>query len=236
MSTGTYGPKSRPFEAQSSIKRTCVYCGSITSLTKDHVPPKSIFPHPLPNDLKTVPCCKKCNKGFEKDDQYFATVLSLRANMQDSTLGRALLEKNLRGLRRPAESKFRHYIRNSLTLFPVISDGGIYLGNTPGIRVDSMRLRRIMIRITKAFAWINGVTCNNSDFSIHFFDWVRGRVFDDPNIQDIFEQFAASDRHGTRDQVFSYKYLTASDDGKYASIWLFSFYKKMHCIVFNTSV
>lgn len=233
MSVGPYGPQSPLSDTQSSIKRTCVYCGSTAFLTKDHVPPKSIFPRPLPNDLITVPCCRKCNKGFEKDDRYFATILSLRANTQDSVLGRALLEKNMRGLRRIEERRFRQYIKNSLTLFPVISDGGIYLGNAPGIRIDFVRLKRIMIRINKALAWINEVKYDDSGFSIYFFDWVRGRVFDDPDIQDIFKQFAMSNRHGTKDRIFSYKYMTASDD-KYASIWLFSFYEKMHCIVFNT--
>jgi len=233
MPTRRCRPQSSPPESESSIKRAFVYCGGTTLLTKDHVPPKSIFPRPLPSDLITVPCCKKCNKNFQNDDQYFTTLLSLRANMQESARGTALLERNMRGLRRIEERKFRHYLRNSLTLIPVVSDGGIYLGNAPGIRIDFARLKCIMIRITKALAWINGITCNNTGFSICFFDWVKNKVLDDADIQDIFKQFAECDLHGTKDQIFLYKYLTASDDNKHASIWLFSFYKKMHCVVFN---
>lgn len=35
----------------------CCYCGINSSTTKDHIPPKSIFNKPLPNNLITVPYC-----------------------------------------------------------------------------------------------------------------------------------------------------------------------------------
>jgi hypothetical protein len=48
----------------------CAYCGDNRELTKDHVPPRSLFSKPRPA-LITVPCCGPCNKGFQKDDDYF---------------------------------------------------------------------------------------------------------------------------------------------------------------------
>lgn len=50
----------------------CYLCGApATSL--DHIPPKGIFPRPLPakTNLITVPACEKCNGGSKEDDHYF---------------------------------------------------------------------------------------------------------------------------------------------------------------------
>ena len=55
----------------------CVYCGSRDGLTRDHVPPKLLFPKPRPSDLITVPCCIDCNQLFQIDDSYFRTVITL---------------------------------------------------------------------------------------------------------------------------------------------------------------
>ena len=49
----------------------CIYCGKIGPLSVDHIPPKSLFQHPRPNNLITVPSCDDCNKGAQKDDDYF---------------------------------------------------------------------------------------------------------------------------------------------------------------------
>jgi hypothetical protein len=49
----------------------CYLCGSITRLTRDHVPPKSFFPPPLPKNLITLPCCEECHKPFSLEDEVF---------------------------------------------------------------------------------------------------------------------------------------------------------------------
>lgn len=52
----------------------CIYCGE-TATTRDHVPSKLLLERPLPNNLKTVPCCLRCNRGFSLDEQYFWVLL-----------------------------------------------------------------------------------------------------------------------------------------------------------------
>jgi hypothetical protein len=56
----------------------CAYCGRRKSLTKDHIPPKSLFAV-WPHDLITVPSCQACNGGAAKDDEYFRLVTAARA-------------------------------------------------------------------------------------------------------------------------------------------------------------
>jgi hypothetical protein len=53
-------------------------------MTRDHIPPRSLFSKPrpnvlitVPNDLITVPSCYFCNKGASKHDEYFNLVVKL---------------------------------------------------------------------------------------------------------------------------------------------------------------
>src|SRR5262245_58432042 len=56
-------------------KEKCYLCGAIENLTRDHVPPKSIFAPGTPN-LITVPCCSKCNESNSMDDESFRNWVS----------------------------------------------------------------------------------------------------------------------------------------------------------------
>jgi hypothetical protein len=63
--------------------RLCAYCGETRGLTKDHVPPRGVFPKPRSADLITVPCCGRCNQGFSRTDLLFRTYLSAQIGITD---------------------------------------------------------------------------------------------------------------------------------------------------------
>ena len=50
--------------------RTCAFCGK-KATTKDHIPPRSMYPHTKRNGILSVPSCEKCNSGSSDDDEYF---------------------------------------------------------------------------------------------------------------------------------------------------------------------
>lgn len=54
---------------------TCYLCAAPAD-TRDHLPPKGFFPPPLPSNLITVPCCKKCNESFSLDDEAFRILVT----------------------------------------------------------------------------------------------------------------------------------------------------------------
>lgn len=56
--------------------KTCYLCGSSTNLTRDHVPPKCLFPRPRPSNLLTLSCCHPCNNSASKDDEYLRMATS----------------------------------------------------------------------------------------------------------------------------------------------------------------
>ena len=52
----------------------CVYCGSLAD-SREHVPSKVFLRKPYPDNLYTVPACKKCNNSFSQDELYTRVVL-----------------------------------------------------------------------------------------------------------------------------------------------------------------
>lgn len=55
----------------------CAICGIRPATTRDHVPPKSLFVKPYPQDFITVPACDLCNNGSSVVDEDFRTYLSM---------------------------------------------------------------------------------------------------------------------------------------------------------------
>jgi hypothetical protein len=62
---------------EESPSGNCIYCDSSASITRDHVPPRSIFPAELPDDtqLVTAPACSSCHKTNQKDDSTIRNIL-----------------------------------------------------------------------------------------------------------------------------------------------------------------
>ena len=56
-------------------KSLCIFCGK-PATTRDHIPPKGIFPDPMPSDLITVPACESCNSNTKLDDEYFQWLIT----------------------------------------------------------------------------------------------------------------------------------------------------------------
>ena len=57
----------------------CAICGIRAATTKDHVPPKSLYPKPRDNDinLNTVPACAHCNNSAASDDEIFKVLIGI---------------------------------------------------------------------------------------------------------------------------------------------------------------
>ena len=58
----------------------CFLCGANGKLTRDHIPPKCLFPKPRPANLFTLPCCLSCNNAASKDDEYLRLATSSLIN------------------------------------------------------------------------------------------------------------------------------------------------------------
>ena len=114
----------------------CTYCGRKRQITKDHIPPKNLFPKPRPSDLITVPCCLECNQRISKDDEYFRLVITMRYDVSQRRDASEVLPIALRGLQRADHTHLRRKLLEGIREVELRSPLGLYAGRTASYEVD----------------------------------------------------------------------------------------------------
>lgn len=127
----------------------CAYCGALEAHTKDHVPAKCLYLHPLPNDLPTVRACRSCNSGASQDDEYFRDTVLQWHRVTDKPQVQPLVAKMLRGIALPQKSAYAAMTLSALTEMEVTTAAGISLGRQPVIRVQAQRMIRVVERYVR---------------------------------------------------------------------------------------
>lgn len=70
----------------------CAICGISAATTKDHIPPRSLYPKPRANDLNlnTVPACAHCNNGSSLDDEIFKVLIGIDTGEHQKAPGKII--------------------------------------------------------------------------------------------------------------------------------------------------
>lgn len=209
----------------------CVYCGSESPTTRDHIPPKCLFASPRPNDLVTVPACKSCNEAYSKDDEYFRLTLSFRCDTGRDRNASAASSAAIRQLQRHEGRAFREVFFRGVQKISLVPEAlepvetGVY-------DVDTKRLNHVCRRIVMGLyahhfgkrvpdscstdaSCVDGLNINNRERLAEFkglLQWFEGREW-----QNI------------GDGSFCYSFLRVKDcdDFPNSSLWLLLFYGKI---------
>ena len=200
--------------------RPCIYCASIENPAPDHVPPKSIFPKPRPNDLITVPSCLRCNKGFEKDDEYFKMSLGMRADIEHAPGASALAQQVMRAWDRDEAKDFTAFVHSTLRIRPILDNEGREVGRITGQEIDSQRIGLVVRRIAKGLYFHEYRKPLPSGYR------VRGVLYDaldQPFRRRLEIALLGSTPKGIAKGAFMYAWKQASDDPG-ATMWLMLFY------------
>lgn len=130
------------------MKPTCTYCANPAD-TKDHIPPKGLFPKPRPSSLITVPSCSSCNKSYSKDDEYLRDVLSFREELSDNPFIKQLNKAIPRRFDPSRAEGYFKYIHRRMGEEAVKTRAGIYLGVKATFNEDLSRIQRVLERMAK---------------------------------------------------------------------------------------
>ena len=202
-----------------SAKKTpapCFNCGA-PSETRDHVPPKGVFPTPRPKQLITVPACRKCNNVTKLDDEYFRWLV---ATLGDQTASSdALINERIlpRFKQNPA---LLHSIMQKSTVVDVFSPGGIWLERRPAFNFDRPRIQRVVEKIVRG---------------LYFHEF--GERLTDARVEDFVlnpDQLSNEDKEYVTSlpvrqvapDVFSYRCERDPEDPRHSGWFLMFFYPK----------
>jgi hypothetical protein len=197
---------------------TCVYCGHLRDLTRDHVPPRCLFSKPRPNDLVTVPCCHDCNRELSKHDEYFRIAVTTGIDRERFPRENADSVRAIQNLVRPASQLFARYLLRS------------YEPSLSRLTFDKHRIEIVLYRVTRGLFFHHNLVCLPSTIAFEC-------CLLDATSQLHDEGQARVDRLGNHlttigSGVFRYAFEPFEPPDPFGSAWLMRFYdhKTFFCI------
>src|SRR3990167_558673 len=145
----------------------CVYCGDNPGTTRDHVPPQNLFPSPKPVNMVTVPCCKKCQAKFKKDEDVFRAWITF-GPAGETPAGKLLWEQKLKRTYQK-DRGVKNIIARSIKQVSLETPGGIYLGKRLAISIDPKRKNNVLRKIVRGLFWVEYKERLPKDVSIEVF-------------------------------------------------------------------
>lgn len=126
--------------------KLCYLCGEPGADTKDHVPPRGMFPKQPKGNLITVPAHGACNQAFSEDDERFRNYIVAMGSFSSTGL-EAWRSQVLPSLHR--NKKLLLELREGLSRIRVDGASGEEEIVLPAIQVDGALIRRQVVRITR---------------------------------------------------------------------------------------
>jgi hypothetical protein len=215
--------------------KICVYCGSTAELTRDHIPPKALFPQPRPADLITVPSCRTCNGNASRDDEYLKVMGTLRDDLASDPNVQRLLPSVLRGLARPQALRLARSIVSTIREVEIKTTSGLYVGKGIGYDVDLSVLDRVMARTVKGLYFHHFGRPIPAEYDVAAFSFDGLRSVEQPlreNITDTITALTSQQPHRVGDRIFLYWYQTPPGH-EVVSAWLLLLYLRLPflCII-----
>ena len=222
-------------------EQVCVYCGSEEPDTRDHVPPRILFPEPRPSDLITVPSCRSCNETASMDDEFFRDIVTGRIESSGHPEAQKVFESVIRSFQRPEARGLTKRFLNSLIEVDMYSEGGIYIGQGVGYRFDQTegdRLDSVAARIVRGLYFHTfGVRLPDSCTTKCYENSRLEANVDRNNLEDlviIFRPMIKRKPNATLgNDVFEY-WVERAEDDDFASAWILRFYQSVLFFCFTT--
>lgn len=202
-------------------KEICAYCGRDGPATRDHIPPKGLFPEPLPSDMLTVPCCESCRQGWSNDDEYFRDVILTASNYENDPRVKSKIDTILRSIQKPNKIKYASMLTESISQVETYSKGGIYLGKNPVMTVKKPRIRRVLERIVRGLYFVEFKTVLTEEYC-------AGGYIDQfgEHASQMLQQTAFSTRRSYADNMFAYVFSSVEGNIR-CSLWIGAFHGKV---------
>jgi hypothetical protein len=131
---------------------TCGLCGALAEVTREHFVPQGLWPGALPNRTETIPACEKCNAGSTLDDEYFRNTLVMMLDLSHPQKQELFAGPVLRSLKQHP-GWIRHALTR-MTVRPMWSPCGLWLGNYPVLPLDLERFQRSLVKIVKGLFFL----------------------------------------------------------------------------------
>lgn len=213
-------------------RESCAYCDEPNAETRDHIPPRNLFPKPRPSDLISVPCCEKCRAGWSADDEYFRLAVVSTENVSKHEAVERVNETISKSLRKSVADEtsqgFARLVYESLIEVKGKNSQGEEVA-AGVMKIDRSRIKRVANRIIRGLFYLE----NHYPVPV---DYVVETEFSQTGFPQIFTKIEPLLDHFSLPRivgngVFAYSFATVEEDSD-STIWLLSFYEALPFIGF----
>lgn len=187
-------------------------------LTREHVPPRCFFAKPRPNDMVTVPSCKRHNNDNAKDVEYVRNIIVMTEGVND--IGIAMFPTVRRSLKK--SPKLTRRILSSAK--PIMLSGQ----ETAIITSESRRFKAVMRAVAYA-VYFNDFRRSFDRYWGIYHATLLSRIemtgqFDSTNqqIRDVLHSAPVAEKHTNHPDVFRYAIYQVDE---WRLIYKFQFYE-----------
>lgn len=203
----------------------CAYCGAADPGTRDHVPPRNLFPARTCN-LLTVPCCEPCRRGQSMDDEYFRATLLAAEELEGCAEADEVRGAVIRSFLRPEGKRLARRVVSAFEEVDILSPGGLWLGRQPALRLERERIARLSARVVRALSFTETGVVVSANWQVKCIRCSPETVTQFVRYaRDLARPWSPIRRIGGG--IFEYSFLTAADDSSH-SYWLLCLYKRIY--------
>lgn len=198
----------------------CTYCREEKEVTRDHVISRALFSEKYDKTNPIiVPCCRECNNGFSKDEEYFRQFLNF-FSMEHSKESKDIFNTKIRRSieRRP---QIGHKAMSKMEVVDLFTKSGIYLGKKTKINIsdeDWIRYHNVLDKYIKGLFYHEFKMPLPADYKIKH---VLGD--NDEFLLKVTSQVNKWNKENK--EIFAYAYNSIPNS--YNSIWVTVYYNSM---------
>lgn len=141
-------------ERNESDDPICYLCSLPDPDTRDHIPPKNLFPKGTLVNALTLPSHKTCNTGFSLDEEYFRDNISALYAPNYEIIVNPIWNKAFRSLGyRPAKgADLRSRLGKAISLY---AEDGRFLGESSEFKFSMTRTNRVLQKIAQGLLFFH---------------------------------------------------------------------------------
>lgn len=197
----------------------CIFCGNSAN-TKEHIPAKQFFKGAPDKPLITVSSCKKCNEGFQKDEDFFRQ-FNAGFLMDRSQRAKELMENEIaRSIKR--KPALGHQIFSQMRLVDAYTKSGLYVGKMIGYKVsnsDRDRINRIVTKIIQGLFYHEFKQYLPKDWKVRIV-WIDPKKSKELDLEELAKTLKWN---VIKDDTFAYGMNYVPET--YQSIWIIDLFK-----------
>jgi hypothetical protein len=225
------------------MEQCCIFCGSTQNLTKDHVPPSSIFPKPKPTNRITVPACGDCNAASSKDDEFFRFALSVNWPARASAAARANRQTISRSLQRSAATGLRAAFARRVKPLELRTPGGGLIARVLGYEFnddDIERLNSVLKRTVRGLFYHHTGRILPPDVELIVLqeqELRESRTREADQIRlGLVAPLMALPPETIGEKVFGYRYrILEQEDDPLGSAWILTFFDRITFLIMTSA-